>query len=132
MKGFLFLVSFFLCLNLYAKTYEDIFNVTLLSVYDGDTIKVNIEDYPDIIGSNISIRLRGIDAPEIRGGTEVTKLKARESRDALARLLEGKVIVLRNVGRGSFFRIIADVYIGDMNVSQFMLKKGYAVLYKSF
>lgn len=50
----------------------------MVSVYDGDTFKVNIDDYPAIVGEAISIRIRGIDAPEIRGKCLSEKVKAIE------------------------------------------------------
>jgi len=40
--------------------------VNVLSIYDGDTFKVNIDGFPPICGKEISIRIRGIDAPEIK------------------------------------------------------------------
>jgi len=46
-----------------------------VSVYDGDTIKVNIANYPAINGEGISIRIRGIDAPEIRGNAPQKRRK---------------------------------------------------------
>jgi len=43
------------------------------SVYDADTFRVNIADWPAIIGERIPIRVHGIDAPEIKGQCEAEK-----------------------------------------------------------
>ena len=34
---------------------------------DGDTIKVDVANLPEVFGKNLSVRLRGIDAPSLRG-----------------------------------------------------------------
>ena len=39
----------------------------VISVYDGDTFRVNIDSLPPIVGKNIAIRVNGVDTPEIRG-----------------------------------------------------------------
>lgn len=38
----------------------------VVSIYNGDTITVTIKEYPSIIGERISIRVNGIDTPEIK------------------------------------------------------------------
>ena len=98
--------------------------VKVASVYDGDTFKADIDGLPPIFGKSISIRLRGIDTPEIRGGTAEAKAKARESRDHLAFLLKRGDVTLHNVGRGKFFRVLADVKAGGVDVVAEMLKLG--------
>ena len=39
----------------------------VISVYDGDTFRVDIDSLPPIVGKNIPIRLNGVDTPEIQG-----------------------------------------------------------------
>lgn len=36
------------------------------SIYDGDTFRANIKGYPRIVGYKMSIRIFGIDTPEMR------------------------------------------------------------------
>jgi micrococcal nuclease len=98
--------------------------VQVVDVYDGDTIKVNIAGLPPLFGEKVSIRLRGIDTPEMRGGTIESKAKAKVSRDHLAGILSGNVVTLHNVGRGKFFRVVADVRAGGMDVVPEMLRAG--------
>ena len=124
----------FLCLftsSLQAKAiYPDITVSEVISVYDGDTFKVNIDNYPAVIGESISIRIRGIDAPEIRGKCVSEKAKAIEARDFLKqRLASGKLIELHNVQRGKYFRLVAKVVVDDVDVSQALIDKGLARLY---
>ena len=56
-----------------SKTYGTVVVSQLVSVYDGDTFKVNIDGWPDIVGKKISIRIYGIDTPEIRGTKGIVK-----------------------------------------------------------
>ena len=53
--------------SLGAKHFGDVDGVLLKSVYDGDTFKVDIPHWPKIISDNISVRIKEIDAPEMRG-----------------------------------------------------------------
>jgi endonuclease YncB( thermonuclease family) len=53
---------------------QDTVNVTrIISVYDGDTFRVDIDELSDIVDKNIAIRILGIDTPEIRGQCEKEK-----------------------------------------------------------
>jgi len=104
--------------------------VEVVSVYDGDTFKVNLTGENPIFGESLSIRLRGIDTPEIRGGTEESKARAIEARDFLANMLSGNVVTIHNLERGKYFRIVADVKAGGIDVVQVMLKRGLGKPYK--
>ncbi|MGI2224980.1 thermonuclease family protein [Shewanella frigidimarina] len=100
------------------------------SIYDGDTFFVNIVGIPDVFGKRIGIRLAGIDTPEIRGKCPSEKLLAIKARDHLQNLLlNGAAIELRNVTRGKYFRLVADVYIGSLNASDSLINEGLAVRY---
>lgn len=37
------------------------------SIYDGDSFRVNIEGWPPIIGQRAPIRVKSVDAPDLRG-----------------------------------------------------------------
>lgn len=110
------------------KIYGDIVVSKVLSVYDGDTFFCNLSDLHPIIGERIGIRVKGINTPEIKGGTEEERQKARECRDFVKKTIlntEAK-IVLRNMSRDKYFRILADVYVDDVNLGQLLIDKGFA------
>tara|TARA_B100000959_G_scaffold27390_1_gene26337 strand:+ start:551 stop:979 length:429 start_codon:yes stop_codon:yes gene_type:complete len=102
----------------------------IISVYDGDTFRVDIDALPEIVGKNIAIRILGIDTPEIQGKCEQEKLLAIKARD-LARdyLNNAKSIHLKNLSRGKYFRLLADVFVDDFNLADALLEKGLAVKY---
>ena len=107
------------------------------SVYDGDTFRVDVEDWPRIIGDDIPIRLRGADTPELRSRCATAEQKEREhalanqARDFTAAALDSaSVITLHDIDRGSFFRVIADVRLDGESLSERLLDAGLAVPYQ--
>lgn len=124
-----------LTLSLNAKslkntTYPNIIVSEVTSIYDGDTFRANIKGYPAIIGNHIGIRINGIDTPEIRGKCEKEKVLARKAKQLTVSLLRGaKRIELRNLKRGKYFRIIADVYVDGQNIAKTLLSSNLATKY---
>lgn len=95
-----------------SKLYPDVTVTRLLKVIDGDTFRCDIDEHSVIAGKNISIRLRGIDTPELRSKNEEERKSAILEKERLSGLLNNaRVIELRNLGRDKYFRIDADVYI---------------------
>ena len=106
---------------------QDIIVSRVVSVYDADTFRVDIEGWPDIVGKNMPIRVKGVDAPEIRGKCESEKAQAKIARDFTRSLLEsGARVELRNLKRGKYFRFLADVYIDDTLLSEKLIVGGLA------
>ena len=95
------------------KLYPDVKVSRLLRVIDGDTFACDIEEHSAIAGKNISIRLRGINTPELGSKNEEERKKfANLEKQRLSDLLHNaRTIELRNLGRDKYFRINADVYI---------------------
>ncbi|WP_191602452.1 thermonuclease family protein [Marinomonas algicola] len=106
---------------------QDIIVSRVVSVYDADTFRVDIEGWPDIVGKNMPIRVKGVDAPEIRGKCESEKEQAKVARDFTRSLLgSGARVELRNLKRGKYFRFLADVYIDDSLLSEKLIVGGLA------
>jgi micrococcal nuclease len=106
-------------------------NVKFIRCYDGDTCTFTIEGIPKVFGEKISVRILGIDTPEIRGKCEGEKLKAKEAKKFINDfLLNGQHISLVNVDRGKYFRLLADIEVDGISVSELMIKKGYARVYE--
>lgn len=118
-----------LCLPSYAvkKQYNDITISEITSIYDADTFRVNINNYPAVIGENISIRVLGVDAPEMRGKCEKEKRLARLAKQfTVKHLRAAKVITLKNVQRGKYFRLLANVDMDGKDLSALLISSGHA------
>lgn len=97
------------------------------SIYDADTFHVTINDWPDIIGKSMSIRVLGVDAPEMRGKCQSEKLAARRAKQHTVELLRSaKVIELTNMKCGKYFRILANVMIDGKSLADSLIKNGFA------
>ncbi len=121
-----------LCATVSALSFaEDIYVEELVSVYDGDTFRVNLGgDMPEIFGTNISVRVGRIDTPELRTTSMVEKKMGYLAKDfAKKRLTSAKEIVLKNVERGKYFRILADVYIDGVSLADELVENDFAVPY---
>jgi endonuclease YncB( thermonuclease family) len=102
----------------------------VIKVYDGDTITIASKlPYNTSCFYRFSIRLRDIDAPEIKCKTNAEKLLAIKSRDALSNLILNKIVHIKNVGNEKYGRILADVYLDDIHINKWMLDNKYAVKY---
>lgn len=70
----------------------------ITSIYDGDTFIASIAGWHAIIGERISIRVNGVDTPEMRGKCDKEKALAREAKQhAGAMLRADKLIQLENM-----------------------------------
>ena len=88
---------------------------------------LSIPDVHPLLGEKIGVRLARIDAPEVRTKCDAEKKKGIEARDALVeRLSQAKVIDLREVERGKYFRLVAEVIADGENMSDLLLALGLA------
>jgi endonuclease YncB( thermonuclease family) len=102
----------------------------VVHVYDGDTITIVSKlPYDASPLYRFSIRLAGIDCAEIKGKTEKERELAQESKRALQKLILNKVVTLKNLKTEKYGRVLADVYLGDIHVNQWLLDNNYAVPY---
>ena len=111
-------------------TYGSVRVSEVTSIYDGDTFRVNIDGYPALIGSRMGIRVNGIDTPEMRGKCQQEKTLARAAKQfTVAQLRAAKTIELRNMKRGKYFRVVADVYVDGKDLGKMLIERGLAVVY---
>ena len=102
----------------------------VISVYDGDTFRVDIDSLPPIVGKNIPIRLNGVDTPEIQGKCQHEKDLALKARDFVRnKLANAKEIKLTKIQRGKYFRVVADVMIDGVSLEQELLENKLAYKY---
>lgn len=118
---------FISCACAAGEQYGSIEVQEVTSIYDADTFRVNIRGWPDIIGKRISVRILGVDAPEIKGKCEAEKKAARRAKQFTVNALRSaSKIELRNIQRGKYFRILADVYLDGKNLSEELIAAKHA------
>jgi micrococcal nuclease len=100
----------------------------VVTVYDGDTLTVAARHGSQGVPYRFSVRLSGIDAPEIRGAISAAEKRAAlVARDALRAAILGELVTLTVYSFDKYGRLLAAVahdHKGDM--SQWMLQAGYA------
>ncbi len=113
-----------------APQYGTVTVSKVISVYDGDTFRVDIASLPPIVGKNIAIRVNGVDTPEIRGKCQYEKNLALEARDFVrGKLANAKEIKLTNLQRGKYFRVVANVLVDGVSLEQELLDNKLAYEY---
>jgi micrococcal nuclease len=102
----------------------------VIKVYDGDTITVAAQlPYPESPYYRFSIRLLGIDTPEINGCSEEERAEAHRAKKALEDLILHKTVRLENRRQEKYGRLLADVYLGDIHINRWLLENGHAKPY---
>ena len=99
----------------------------VVKVYDGDTITIVSKlPYTKSEYYRFSVRLLGIDSAEIKGkDSEI----AKKARDALSAKVLNRMITLKNVSIEKYGRLLANVYLDDECMNDWMLNNGYAIAY---
>ena len=110
MRYILPLILFFFCLPSFAKN-DDISNVKVTSVYDGDTFKVMLPCTLTVVCDYISVRVRGVDAPEFKTKDSCEKKKAKEAKLFTREFLKKGSVTLRNCGKDKYFRLLCSVFV---------------------
>jgi endonuclease YncB( thermonuclease family) len=99
----------------------------VVDVYDGDTFKIDLPNMHPLFGDDISIRLFGVDTPEMRGTTDEVKALAMQAQQVTEKALKGaSKIELRNPQRGKYFRIVSEVWIDGESLADMLKGKGLA------
>lgn len=97
----------------------------VLRVVDGDTFEAEAYVWPGAV-MRVSVRIRGIDAPELHARCAAEKSAALQARDALAALLGDGGVLIFNIGGAKYYgRVLADVgTAAGVDVAGQMLRLG--------
>ena len=110
--------------------HEWTFPVRIHSNYDGDTMRCEFD-----IGFGLryfnSIRLDGVDTPEIRGGTALTKAAGRLARDVVRDLLADaeEIIFHSTVWAGKYGRPVGRLYLDGRDLTATIIERRLGVAY---
>ena len=76
-----------------------------------------------------SVRINGIDCPEMHGASETEKQCALLARQHVVDLANDKIVCLKNVHTEKYGRVLADVFVGEVNIGESLIAKRLAVPY---
>lgn len=125
-SGVMFIITF----PAFAK--DEIFIRKVIEVIDGDTVKINVDEESDLIQKlGYSIRIYGIDAPEIHTKSKCEKLLGLQAKKFLHNIiLTDRPIKIINPSWDAYGgRILADLEVDGKLISEAMLKSGHAARY---
>jgi micrococcal nuclease len=107
-----------------AKRFKGPVEATVVEVIDGDTFLAEAHVWPGH-SVRVNIRVRGIDAPEMKSRCESERLAALHARTVLAELLSEGAVSITNIGGAKYYgRVLADVATLDgAAVSEIMLER---------
>lgn len=103
----------------------------VIKVYDGDTITI-IAPVLNVKNNRIfkfSVRIFGIDCPELRTKDTMEKKYALKAKEFACDILLYKHIELKNVAYDKYGRILASIYIDSKNYETLILQQGLAYKY---
>lgn len=103
---------------------------TVVKVYDGDTITIaNRFPYAKSPLYRFSVRIKGIDCPEIRSSNESERICAQIAKEFVSNLVMDKYVILDNMKTDKYGRILADVLVEGKNLGDLLIRSRLAVKY---
>jgi endonuclease YncB( thermonuclease family) len=102
----------------------------VIKVHDGDTFTLAAKlPYEKSPLYRFSVRLNGINCPELNSKNEDEKICAYIAKAELSSYILGKKVVLKNIKNEKYGRVLADVYLDGYYLNNHMLEKRLAIPY---
>ena len=113
-----------------AEVFAGPVEARVISVLDGDTVRVEAFIWPGQT-LRIAVRLRGVNAPEIKSRCPAERAAGFKAREALAARLGAGQVQIRNIAGEKYYgRVLADLSASDgEDVGPWLLAEGLAVPY---
>jgi micrococcal nuclease len=108
--------------------------VEFIKNYDGDTFVFNIPEIHPIFGKGVTVRLKGIDTPEMKGHKACESVLAKKAQRFVFKMLsEAKKIDLLiedpRDRKDRYGRLLAHVIVDGQSLGQVLLQSKLAVQY---
>jgi endonuclease YncB( thermonuclease family) len=94
------------------------------AVVDGDTFRARVEVWPGILADE-TIRVLGVDTPEMRGGSPESREAARRATEFTRAWLAQGPVMLWVCRRDHFGRVLGRVYRGDSVLADELVHAGH-------
>jgi endonuclease YncB( thermonuclease family) len=106
-------------LSLYAGQFK------VIEIFDGDMVRMKGH------GTEIDVRLAGIDAPELcPQEKELAQPFSREAKEYLKKLILNKWVSIKSYGEKRYTLLWGEIFFEGKNVNLEMLRAGYAEVYR--
>ena len=99
----------------------------VVSVYDGDTIKVVFPIFNKMYKWNC--RVSGVDTPELRTRNEAEKKNGYYVRDRLRDKILNRMVTVHCGEFDKYGRLLVDIYFDTLHVNNWLIDKKYAFSY---
>ena len=98
--------------------------------YDGDTFKLEL-DLGFALRHFVSIRLDGVDTPELRGGSDLTKAAGKLARDEANQFVRAakRLMFKCTVWGGKYGRPAGDLICDGQSLSDWLIDQGLGLPY---
>lgn len=111
------------------------YKAEVLSVYDGDTVTLMIDQGMKHF-ARVKVRMVGINTPEIRTKDLEEKKRGYEAKEYLRSRIEGKTVIVHTQKKGKFGRWLGVLWAYDESAEELgeslndeMIRMGHAVAY---
>lgn len=101
-------------------TDDPLLHGVVVGVVDGDTADVRLQS------GLIRVRLHAVDAPER------DQPQGAASKQALAKLVYGQQVSVEPIEQDRYDRLVARLWLGDLDVNAAMIKQGAAWVYRRY
>ena len=105
-------------------------DVSVASVYDGDTFKINLNCSLAVYCEKVPVRVLGVDCPEIKGKTKREKALAQKAKAFTKNFLRRTPVSLSDCGRDKYFRLLCAVTNAQgQNLAEELIKRDLGYRY---
>lgn len=101
----------------------------VIRCYDGDTITIVSNPYGEVC--RFTVRISGLDTPELRGGASLEQSAAEIVRDELMKMILNKYVRIKVQGNDKYGRLLADIWLDEDSdsINKWLLDNKYAIPY---
>ena len=107
-------------------TYNKFKCIEVVSIYDGDSIRVNIDKLHPLFGEDVPVRISNVDTAERYGRAPCEREMANLARNFIHHRISlaknRKQIELRNPIRDKYFRINAELWVNGFSIGRALIK----------
>lgn len=98
---------------------------------DGDTVVLLIDHGLSVYSQQI-LRLARVNCPELKSADPEIKKKAMDAKAAVTYLLSTvEFLTCETIGKDPYGRWVSEVWVGAINVSDWLIEEEFAVKYKT-